>query len=61
MTVGEPPKHPTAERTHEKAGRKNAGGGEQLARAVAARKERRGKIDRSEGVGVEIVPLDEIT
>jgi hypothetical protein len=60
VTVGNPAEQPTAKRAHEEAGSEDAGRGEELAGAVAAREKRRGEIEGRECVSVEIVPFDQI-
>lgn len=60
MLVGEPTEQPSPKRPHEEAHREDTRGVQKLCGWVARRKEGRGKVKRREGVGVEVVPLDEI-
>ena len=60
MPVGEPAEQPASKRPHEKPDREDSSGSKQLARCIASGEESRGKINRGEGVGVEIIPLDEV-
>src|SRR5271165_6981254 len=46
--------------TDEKTYRKDSSRGEQLTCRVAARKKRGGKVDGGEGVGVKVIPFDEV-
>ncbi|MNL11870.1 hypothetical protein D3C87_1327220 [compost metagenome] len=51
---------PAANRPHQKPGGENARGVYQLHRRVVGREKRRGEIDRTEGVDVEVEPFDEV-
>jgi hypothetical protein len=52
--------HPAAERTHQEAGREQQCCVELLYDRIGIRKEIAGEIKREGGVGVEVVPFDQI-
>ena len=52
--------HPAAERAHDKAGREQKRCVELLYDRIGIREELAGEIEREGGVGVEIVPFDQI-
>lgn len=58
--VGDEAEQPAAERPHQEGGGEQHGGIELLHHRVAVGKERRREIQREGGVGVEIIPFDEI-
>jgi hypothetical protein len=60
IAVGDEAEQPAAERAHQECRREQHRGVELLHHGIAVRKERRRKIQRERGVGVEIVPFDEI-
>ena len=58
--IGEMAEQPAADRTHDEAEREQDRGVQLLDDRIGARKERAGEIEREGGVGVEVVPLDQI-
>ena len=60
VLVGHPAKQPTTDRSHQEPGGKHTGGVEQLHRGVIRGEKRRGKINRAEGIDVEVEPFDQV-
>jgi hypothetical protein len=60
VLVGEAAEHPAADGPHQEAGGEHAGGVQQLHRGVVGGEKRRGKVDRAEGIDVEVEPFDEV-
>lgn len=58
--VGEMPKQPPAERTHQEAGGERDRRVELLYDGVLRGEERRREMQRESGIGIEIIPFDEI-
>ena len=61
VRVGDPSEQPAAERPHEEPYGKNSGRRQQLAGLVARREKRCREVDRGKRVGIEIIPLDQIS
>jgi hypothetical protein len=58
--VGQMSEQPSADGTHDETEREEDRGVQLLDDGIRAGKERAGKIEREGGIGVEVVPLDQI-